>query len=578
MKISHLVMPSHIVVKDGLSCGDRVVFMYDFVESSMLFSFVAEESCSSCKESCEFLENEFSGKNVKEILLGCDRYESVIKNDCQMSKYYDCYIGPVKILKECALGANQNIGACNTKVDLYVDKMDCDACATRENVSWLYQKPKHIHGNYSISDSVRKRLMQLGKLECDTSKLEDIKSMIASLGNNEFEFIEEYKLMPMVYQNLKKTGVFDLSDDRWRLLFYQRQRTIMACPEIYKVDKYIKDNKFKAYWIKGAFTRSLYQDPLMRNLTDYDMLVLDEKDAFVIINKLLNDGFSIFPDSFSLKKSFQNGKNVYTGHLHFQKILSLQYRLIVDINFTGFPMVRIASYVPLVHNNHIAMESMIVIALCHLFKHKEVFIKDINDIYIMLSREDYNVDILREELEKNELEDFFSFVLKFIVSEYSIKNDEQSNIYKLNMLYSKKMECLNLRNWPYDIADVENIKEQYFAKYARCRVDTQRLYLYPVLVTKNLINSRHLVEVLRKKMAQLKYSGLTDGIYHVQIKNFFFEITPIGVFLEMKEYYKEEMKQDIRKIVNNIQKVAKLECIDIPYAIAFEEKWLDNMR
>ena len=34
---SKLIMPSHIVMKDGLACGDRVILLYDFEDDFMNF-------------------------------------------------------------------------------------------------------------------------------------------------------------------------------------------------------------------------------------------------------------------------------------------------------------------------------------------------------------------------------------------------------------------------------------------------------------------------------------------------------------------------------------------------------------
>ncbi len=141
--------------------------------------------------------------------------------------------------------------------------------------------------------------MKLGEIACDFKDRDHIKNIVDNMGDSEFEFLEEYKLMTMVYQNLKKAKILDAMDQRWRLLVYQRQRTVVAQPEISRINNFIDKEALKAYWIKGAFTRSFYEDKLMRNLTDYDLLVLDENDAFRIINNLLNNGFRVFPDSFS---------------------------------------------------------------------------------------------------------------------------------------------------------------------------------------------------------------------------------------------------------------------------------------
>ena len=584
---SKLIMPSHIVMKDGLACGDSVTLLYDFEDGLMNFNMISN-GCKCCEPMCRHLQKVANGKPCSAITKICndiglklekgegiEGIDDVVKMD-----RLGCYMSPISILRECSMERTSAGEENNEKINLYVDKLDCDACATRENVSWLYQKPRHIHGQYEISENKRKILMRLGRLNIhDISRNEAIQ-LYESLGEAEFEFMEEYKLMPMVYQNLKKLEAIDLHDNRWRLLIYQYQRTRMAKSEVDKVNKFISDKKLKAYWVKGAFTKNLYAEPQMRNLTDFDLLVLNEIDAFTIIGWLLENDFNIFPDSFSLKKTVKGDEESYTGHLHVQKIINLQFRLIIDVNFTGFPMIRVASYVPIASEQGLALESLIVVALCHLFKHKEVFLKDINDLFIMLSQNKYSLDVLKKEIEKNGLGELFSVVLKFIKQDYVI-SDNSSMIYAVFEEYKELMDRVNLREWPYSEDDVRRIKTVYFEKYIEDQVDTQRVYLYPTLIFKKVINVDKFVNKIKQCEFYekiIRMSRLTDLIYRIQIGYIFLIVTPVGIFLEMRENYEESMKTEIRKYLKRIVEVSGSEIMDIPYAIAFEERWLDSLR
>lgn len=582
-----LIMPSHIVIKDGLACGDRVTLLYDFEDDFMNF-YIISNGCKCCEQMCRHLQKAANGKQCSLITKICNDMEQKLKNGEGIAGIDDvikvdrlgCYMSPVSILRECSMERTSGDEENNEKINLYVEKLDCDACATRENVSWLYQKPRHIHGQYEISEKNRKMLMRLGRLNIHDISRNEAMQLYESLGEAEFEFMEEYKLMPMVYQNLKKLEAIDLHDNRWRLLIYQYQRTIMAKSEIDKVNKFISDKKLEAYWVKGAFTKNLYEEPQMRNLTDFDLLVLNEIDAFTIIGWLLENDFNIFPDSFSLKKTVQGDKENYTGHLHFQKIINLQFRLIIDVNFTGFPMIRVASYVPIASGQGLALESFIVVALCHLFKHKEVFLKDINDLFILLSQNEYSLDILKKEIEKNGLAELFSVVLKFIKQDYAI-SDHSHMIYAVFEEYQELMDQVDLREWPYSDEDVRRIKTVYFEKYFKEQVDTQRVYLYPTLIFKKGICVEKFVNEMKQGEFDekiIRVSRLTDLIYRIQIGYIFLIATPVGIFLEMQENYEESMKPEIRKYLERIVEVSGSEIMDIPYAIAFEERWLDNLR
>lgn len=261
---SKLIMPSHIVMKDGLACGDRVILLYDFEDDFMNF-YIISNGCKCCELMCRHLQKVANGKPCSSITKICNDIEQKLENGEGIEGIDDvikvdrlgCYMSPISILRECSMERTSGEGENSKKINLYIDKLDCDACATRENVSWLYQKPRHIHGQYKISEKNRKILMRLGRLNIHDISHNEAMQLYESLGEDEFEFMEEYKLMPMVYQNLKKLEAIDLHDDRWRLLIYQYQRTIMAKSEIDKVNKFISDKKLEAYWVKGAFTKKI---------------------------------------------------------------------------------------------------------------------------------------------------------------------------------------------------------------------------------------------------------------------------------------------------------------------------------
>lgn len=582
-----LIMPSHIVIKDGLACGDKVTLLYEFDEKKIVFQIISD-GCNYCSNMCDYLQNNLSNQNVIFVQEECEELlENVLTDKALFEKNIglkflatrmECCAAPIHILHECVQLMQENSDKLENRISLYVDKMDCDACATRENVSWLFQKPSHLHGQYEITNEAREFLMRLGKIELQEVNVAQIREKYKLLGENAFEFMEEYKLLPMVYQNLTKIGVEIKNDPRWRLLIYQRQRTVVAYNEIHKISSFISKEKLKAYWVKGAFTKKLYKDPLMRNLTDFDLIALNGNDAFTIIEYLLAHDFKIFPDSFSLKKTKQGDSEVYTGHLHFQKIINFQYRLIVDVNFTGFPMIRIASYVPQIVDDEICIESMIVITLCHLFKHKEVFIKDINDLYLMLIHENINEKKLVEELEKNELCSFFMVVAEFLIRDYDIlqKPGKFHNIYKLLLDYKRS----DIGCWPYSTLDVVRIKKLEFKRFIGEGVESERMYLYPTIIFKNVLDVKGILCKLKNKTELLYISNmkiLSENIYQLEIdETYFFVLTPIGVFLEMKEYYVENMKPKIRNVLEKILEITLIECLDIPYAIAFQEKWLDD--
>lgn len=582
MKNSKLMLPNHIVVKDGLACGDKITLLYDFEDEIMRFQFVGE-GCSYCNETCRFLQQKFNLQNVEYIVNECEVllfnltdtlfFEKMLGMPYKRTRL-ECCFGPIRILRDCAKESSEKVLS-ETRINLYVDKMECDACAIRENVSWLYEKPSHEHGQFNVTPQRQEMLMKLGKLRGCNLDIQEVRQLYETLDEDAFLFMEEYKLYPMVYQNLLKSGILKNDDSRWRLLVYQRQRTVVAYKEYAEICNFIKDNKYKVFGVKGSFTHQFYENKMMRNLTDFDFLAIDENEAFKVIEWLLNKDFCIFPDSFSLKRIKQNGEYRYTGHLHFQKILNLQYRMIVDINFTGFPMLRVASYVPKCKDGQITLECMIVVTLCHLFKHKEVFMKDLNDIYLMLTKKELVVSNLFRELDENGLRDLFAIVVDYYIREFDVPKDEDIfwNIAEI-ILEEKK----DYGNWPYDKNIVECVKKAEYEKYAQDTSETERIYLHPVLIFKSFADVNEIGQTLEESevLNISRVEKLTDWIVQYEIENIYFILTPIGCFLEMKEYYTESMKTKICQILELFLIELKQEYMDIPYAIAYEEEWLDN--
>ncbi|MCU0097497.1 nucleotidyltransferase family protein [Bacillus sp. OR9] len=127
------------------------------------------------------------------------------------------------------------------------------------------------------------------------------------------------------------------------------------------------------------------------------------------------------------------------------KVIEDKINLIIDVSFPGYPIGRIDILYPTIKNNEISHEDQFIISLCHLFKHAELAIKDINDIYMILNSGRLNFVILKEKLTENSLLFFFSLVLNFIYLNYQLSNEIKEKISK-----SIKIDfsiCENFPEW-----------------------------------------------------------------------------------------------------------------------------------
>lgn len=154
---------------------------------------------------------------------------------------------------------------------------------------------------------------------------------------------------------------------------------------------------------------------------------------------LLKNGFTIRPNLFSIKNMNYKGEDVVTGHFHLQKIIDDMYMFELDITFPGFPINRVDIFYPKLNNNEISIEDQIIVTLLHLFKHSNIYMKDINDLYYMLNRE-INLKYLKEKIDEYKLNEFLSVAVMYISKEYPINAERIKKIIDLFKIDEKILD------------------------------------------------------------------------------------------------------------------------------------------
>ena len=320
----------------------------------------------------------------------------------------------------------------------------------------------------------------------------------------------------------------------------------IADEEIKIIQSYIDKNNLKIDSVKGRKTNDYYPNKMYRTHMDYDYLAANNIDAFKLINYLINIrnfklviGGSV-PFSFKVVMD-EMKRETLTGHIHLEKILQNEYQVIVDINMGGFPLGR-TGIIKCNNCGNIEIEDLICITLAHLFKHENVFIKDINDLYYLLSSGNVRKEILLKKLKKYNLEDMFFIVYKFLKNNMGLKQ-----VYNVHGSYV--MLKISQKTWPYSkkgqfiikamdmlklsckqlgvIEGVIEAKRQICGSQGRiktsyyrnlCSTLNQRVYLYPVVLFKKYR------ELLYEEVKEFK---VVDDIY---IYNRII-VLPIGLFI-----------------------------------------------
>lgn len=259
---------------------------------------------------------------------------------------------------------------------------------------------------------------------------------------------------------------------------------------------------------------------------------------------------------------YYKGKETVTGHFHVQKIIDDMYMFELDITFPGFPINRVDIFYPKLNNNEISIEDQIIVTLLHLFKHSNIYMKDINDLYYMLNRR-INLKYLKEKIDEYKLNEFLSVAVMYISKEYPI---DEKNFEKIIELFKIDRQILNkYPKWPYDSEMHLKIKKKDFEKRTQSQKEADRKYLFPAVIFVNKYNFNDIESL--KQSNEFKFKKILDNIYEIVFEDYTFYLTSIGIFID--NYINTE-KLSRRKCLEILEKflkyINKNDFYDVSYA------------
>ena len=296
-----------------------------------------------------------------------------------------------------------------------------------------------------------------------------------------------------------------LSDPQWKILYYQIHRKEVVRREIEEIAIFV--GNIDASFIKGTNTGALYDaEGIYRLHLDYDVLCFSEGAAWMLGCFLLRRGFLMYKDVFSLKKVDVLGKEVVQGHFHMQKILDDQFRLVIDVNYPGFPVGRIGLFFPSHDGLFVSHENQFVITLCHTFKHRNVYMKDINDLYLMATKWKMDRGCLLTLIQDAELGFFASVALNYICSTYCVSASERNSILSLIPM-GHEDDYLAVKGWPYAAHAMLEVKRLDLAQRKQKQRDNPRTYLMPLVMVSEPITVEMLDAVVQKLPAVRRVSN-----------------------------------------------------------------------
>lgn len=386
------LIPDDIMEKDGVACGDYVTLLGERNEDIIEFKFKID-GCELCKASANYLFEKYSGKDINYILESLGKWLKEIKTDNnvllkffgveELKGRFQCLYFPVEMLFAFVQKLANSSDIVLKQFDTSV-KLECDACVVSSSVNWSGKEENVVEreAEKEYSTEFKEKWGKCSKTYLNDSEIALLKDLNENITEEDYAYLRKEKMSQMVYYNLLKNNIDTKRNAVWKDIIYRIHRKYIVQSEIEKVYDYISDENLKIYKVKGANSGDLYEGDGIRVHLDYDFVATSAKDAFKLANYLVKNDFMITRGVFSLKKIKVNNLDTYSGHFHLQKILNSQYRIVVDVNFPGFPMGRVDLFYPIVEDNKIIDEDQLLITLCHAYKHRNVYMKDINDIYI----------------------------------------------------------------------------------------------------------------------------------------------------------------------------------------------------
>lgn len=567
--------PDIIKESNGIACGD-VLSLSAYRENDKLFFRFDGDACRVAWKVAEYLETAFSGKlelDIKKNLerLRCEQYldsEQWIA-EC-ITHRRDCVESPISLL----------FGIIGEKTVCEFDIKDknvlaCDACVSTKSINW---KPNIENSKETSLKEIAKELknmdvpiesefQKLGLCVLTEEKQKAFKRRLEKITEKEFKLIKKLRLAVLLFNNARK---YNLCMDKHieELAVKQIVSLNVANEEIKIVDEYIRNEDLRIDAVKGGKTNSYYPCGIFRTHMDFDYLAAEFEDAFKLISFLINNrkfklviGGSV---PFSLKSVMnRNGEEVLTGHIHLEKILQDKYQVVVDVNMGGFPLGR-TGIIQCNKEGKVELEDLICITVSHLFKHEYAFMKDINDLYYLLSSQELDKLKLVERLHNYELTNFFFIVYAFLKRNMDLSIDIQIES-NLNISqkrigvwpFSRKahfyikaidMLALNCKQFGEKKGTRETINqicgvkgEIATVKYAKlvCKMN-ERVYLYPVTIFGNYLSGLDQEELI----------NIADDIWRINQ----LLILPIGVFLIQDgseiEFSREQLNNEIGNLLN----------------------------
>ena len=556
-----ILIPDLILEKEGIACGDKLVLSGEIDDNIILFKFEYSKACELTKAICNYIMKEYNDKNYDGVMEDLSKLKNNIDKDNkflfemfdlnyeQYFHRYECMYAPIKLMITFLKEIKNTEYKFTQKPDTHYN-MECDACTGACRINWNNEKVEKTdhHKNKKYSTEYLEKWLPLGKIILNDRNKKNLKFVCADMNKEDYQFLSDHTMNSFVLQHIIENCP-ELLNEEWKAPAYLIQKNEITSKQFEIIRNYIINSKLNIYFVKGYVSQKYYENPYLRIHSDYDLIANSSNDAFELTTYLLKNGFTIRPNLFSIKNMNYKGKDTVTGHFHLQKIIDDMYMFELDITFPGFPINRVDIFYPKLNDNEISIEDQIIVTLLHLFKHSNIYMKDINDLYYMLSRE-IDLEYLKEKIDEYKLDEFLSVAVMYISKEYPINDKKFEKIIEL--LKVDRQVLNKYPKWPYDNEMHLRIKKKDFEERTQIKKESDRKYLFPAVIFVNKYDFDNIESL--KQNNELEIKKILDDIYEIVYGDYSFYLTSIGIFID--NYINTE-KLSRRKCLEILEKFLK---------------------
>lgn len=531
-----LIIPDLIMVKEGVACGDRMILSGQVDQGCLRFDFSSESACILCRAACCLCKELYYGSELEAVRRGVaelcnftsEELLALLEVDIDHFRHrVECIRAPFLLLSEWIETLIKTDYEYSLKPDTH-GNLECDACVSACRINWdNHARHSFHHERNSGQDSeYLKNWLTLGKIELLPTDIPLLRKMCAHMTEADHQFLSDYTINTFVLYHLLRYAP-DLVDKGWKASAYLIQKNEVNRGYFERIIKYISDFSLDIYSVKGYVSQRYYDFPSLRIHSDYDLIAANSSDAFRLTNHLMQNGFSIRPNLFSLKKMRHADKEILSGHFHVQKIIEDVYMLELDISFPGFPINRVEIFYPETSGQSIRVEEQIIVTLLHLFKHSDAYMKDLNDLYYMLRLPTLDLDFLGRILSEHRLWPFFNLAVSFIAGNYP--NGEKLLRAVIERFQVDVSILERYPGWPYDRNEHIHIKQEDLDVRTAELCEKERSYLYPIVMFWDLFS----FDCLKEAEAHgFSITVLIDTVCRVERNGYSFYLTPIGILID----------------------------------------------